>query len=345
MLKIICVGDPHIQVSNLQEFNIFMEKLILLCIEIKPDLIVVLGDTLHTHERLHTTALNKAVEFFDKLSDICLTYILVGNHDYIQNQQFLTENHWLVALKGRNKQMIIVDKVIKHTLRGFKFIFCPYVPNGRFIEALDTLGEKYTDANCIFAHQEFAGCKMGAIISVDGDSWPDGFPNIISGHIHSKQKPQDNIYYTGSALQHAFGESEKNIIACLTFTKETPNYLCEEVDLNLPRKKIVYIDIEDVEQYNPPITDDDIKLTISGSYEQFKVFKKTKKYKELVEDGKKVVFKQTKSEIKLDNEILKENCSSLKGVDFKTVLNSLIVESKNSHLTELYELVINGKCK
>ncbi len=36
------------------------------------------------------------------------------------------------------------------------------------------------------------------------------FPLVISGHIHSEQRPQKNIFYPGSVIQHAFGESEDN---------------------------------------------------------------------------------------------------------------------------------------
>ena len=89
------------------------------------------------------------------------------------------------------------------------------MPPGRFHEALGT--KKWTDATCIWAHQEFYGCKMGAIVSVEGDKWDLHSPLVISGHIHSKQRPQENVYYSGSAMQHAFGESEKNIIAYISF--------------------------------------------------------------------------------------------------------------------------------
>ncbi len=36
------------------------------------------------------------------------------------------------------------------------------------------------------------------------------FPLVISGHIHSEQRPQKNIFYPGSVIQHALGESEDN---------------------------------------------------------------------------------------------------------------------------------------
>ena len=57
-VKVLFIGDPHIQISNLQEVELFMEKIINLATEKQPDLIVIAGDLLHDHERIHTTALN-----------------------------------------------------------------------------------------------------------------------------------------------------------------------------------------------------------------------------------------------------------------------------------------------
>ena len=122
------------------------------------------------------------------------------------------------------ENLVIVDKVIHIEIDDKLFTLLPYVPNGRFIEALDTNTEKdWTKSNCIFAHQEFVGCKMGHIISEQGDVWDNSYPQIVSGHIHSRQFVQDNIYYPGAALQHAFGESEKNVIAVLQFDSKYEN--------------------------------------------------------------------------------------------------------------------------
>jgi DNA repair exonuclease SbcCD nuclease subunit len=123
-------------------------------------------------------------------------------------------------------------------------------------------------------------------------------PNVISGHIHLNQKPQKNIYYPGSSLSVAFGESTKNIVAKLEFDTEEKDYNLEEIELELPKKKIIYINSEDADDIDIPKTEDKIKLSISGEYEEFKTFKKTKKYKELTSNGIKVVFKPKKKEIK-----------------------------------------------
>ena len=125
----IVIGDPHIQVNNFTEVDIFMKKLINLATEKQPDFIVILGDILHTHERLHVLAMNKAYELINNMRLIAKTYILVGNHDMSSNSQFLTENHWLNGMKEWDNT-VIVDKVLCETIAGEKYIFAPYVYPG-----------------------------------------------------------------------------------------------------------------------------------------------------------------------------------------------------------------------
>jgi predicted phosphodiesterase len=175
------------------------------------------------------------------------------------NQQYLSDTHWMNGLKEWNN-VKIVDKVINIEMNEQLFILVPYVPVNRFIEALNTGDKDWKNATCIFAHQEFAGCKMGSIISIEGDKWLEEYPEVISGHIHLNQKPQKNIYYPGSSMQHAFGESNKNIIANINFFDKTQkvknntndqkgnNYDVEEINLDLPRKHIVYINIDKIEE-------------------------------------------------------------------------------------------------
>jgi DNA repair exonuclease SbcCD nuclease subunit len=336
MTTVLVIGDPHIKIENIHSVNTCLEKLIKLAVEKKPDFIVILGDILDTHERLHTTTLNKAYELVDKMRNIAETYILVGNHDAINNQIFLSQDHWMNGMKEW-QNVTIVDTVITINYNKDKFVFVPYVPPGRFEEALDTLTGWNIDTKCIFAHQEFFGCKMGAIVSVEGDKWSLDYPAIISGHIHSNQQPQKNVYYPGSMLQHAFGESKRNIIACIIFT-ESSSYDLEEIDLKLPRKKIVYVDVEDIDEYKLPETKDNIKITVSGGYEQFKALKKSKKYKSLLKSGAKIVFKAKKitHEKSVPETVVNE-------MEFRTILSEIINQQKNSYLNQSYELVVNNK--
>lgn len=335
--SILFIGDPHFQITNLTEVDLFIANITAVAIERKPDIIIIAGDLLHTHERLHTTVLNKAHDFVNAMRNITITYILVGNHDYISNTQFLNDNHWMNSMKEW-KNVEIIDRVRHLQVGTQSFVFVPYVYIGRFVEALETLGDDslWKNADCIFAHQEFEGCKMGAIVSIDGDKWDSEYPLVVSGHIHSKQRPHPNVYYSGTPMQHAFGESEKNVVAYFTF--DDFGHGLEEIEMKLPRKKILYLDVAEIEAYKSVDTEDKIRITVSGSYEQFKALKKTKKYKDLITDGLKIVFRPEKiTEKDIAEKVDKSEC------DFPTILNTIIMNQKNTYLLQAYDLVVNQK--
>lgn len=335
MKPILVIGDPHFQTNNVQESNDFMTKLFNLnvCKTKSVEAIVVLGDLLHTHERLHTTPLNLVSSFIQKLSNVAPTYVLVGNHDYINNQQYLTKNHWMNTLKHL-KNVTIVDYPKVIALHSFRFLFMPYVPNGRFMEAMKELepvhGENYfKSVQCIFAHQEFKGCKLtDSLVSSEGDVWDVKLPYVISGHIH-KNHTLHNIYYPGTAMQHTFGEDSKHIIALVHFSEQNKKYDLDEIDLNLRKKITVNLkSIDAIKTYkHDSKSNHKIRLILECSKEDFKRVKKTKKFKELVSQNVKIVFKQKlKQEVKITNDY-----------DFSTILDKLVKDEKSERLLSLHQ--------
>lgn len=339
-INILVVGDCHFKVTNIPECEEYSKKLIEKVKERDIEFVVMLGDLLDTHNIIDVTPLNKIYELIDQIRKIRKIFIIVGNHDMVNNQVYLSNKHWMNGLKEW-ENITIVDKVIEY--KGFVFI--PYVFPGKFIEALDTLeGYDWKKARCIFAHQEFYGCKMGAIKSNDGDKWDKDYPNVISGHIHSTQKI-DNIYYIGSSMQIAYGETSKAIIGYVTFIENENEYKLEEIELDLPKKKIIYTDIEKIEDYKIEDSRDKVKISLSGDYNEFKTFKNSKKYKELVNSGIKVVFKQKKKEIKVKNEkiqqILNDNKNNTEVVDFHKILSDLVYTTNDEYLIRAYKEVIN----
>lgn len=326
---LICtIGDTHIKTDAIPNADFFINALTEYLKENVPDLIVLLGDILHTHERINTIAMNRAYTLIDNLRNIAPLYILVGNHDMINHQQFLTDQHWMNGLKEWDN-VTICDVVKTYE----NLVFCPFVAPGRFKEALNTI-DNWKDAEIIFAHQEFYGCKMGAIISEEGDKWEEDLPMVISGHIHSKQKLQDNLFYTGSSMQIAFGESEENIIAMINLNEEME---IEEVNLNLPRKKIIYTEVSKLESVKIPLeSKDDIKLSIKGTYEDFKALKKTSLYKKLVKRGVKISYRHSKDIV--------EKSESTKNIsDFNDVLKKLVEDCENNILTKFYKKIISNE--
>lgn len=332
-MKVLAIGDQHFHINNSIEVDEFTTNVFNHLQTTKYDAVILLGDLLHTHEKLHTIAFNKACQFIDRLRKITLTIVLVGNHDMVSCSQFMTDEHWLNPLKKWDN-VVIVDKAIPIDINGCRIVCCPFVPNGRFVEALNTITDyDWKQTSCIFAHQEFYGCKMGALISTTGDHWDLSYPQIISGHIHQKQRPQQNIYYTGSSIQIAFGESKDNTIASIEIINEYVNI--SEVDLDLTRKKIEYVSMDNIDDYKVSDKKDIIKLTITGDVDECKAFKKTTKYKELLmQENVKIVFKPKKHEHIQHNYKVKS---------FHDVLYTLVCKESNETLYKLYEKILNNR--
>ena len=337
ILNIIVIGDIHFKISNISESELFIKKITEIVYEKKPDFIVLLGDILDTFEKIHTSALNIAYEFIDSIRSISKTYIIVGNHDMVNIKQFLDEkNHWMNALKEW-KNVLIIDKAIKEVINNHIFVFTPYVFPGVFIDALNTVGDVWLNASCIFAHQEIFNCQMGAYLSIQGDKWKPEYPNLISGHIHLNQKIQENVYYPGASMD----DKMKTVISCITFKGENKHYELEEIDLKLPKEKTLYMSINEIEDYKITETQDKIKIVIHGEYNEYKTFKKSAKYKKLVSKNIKISYKPKKIEIKIKNEklskIIEKNTNDTS--NFFKIINNIIEEENDSYLNEIFNNV------
>lgn len=281
-MKIFVIGDPHFKSKNVLETTEMCNKIYKLLIEEKPDFIVVLGDVLDTHETIHVGPLCRATEFLFQLSKMSNhLYILIGNHDRPNNSVFLTTESPFNACKSWEKTTV-VDKVICHFQFGKQFLFIPYVPTGRLMEALETehiTEETLCTMSCVFAHQEFEGCTMGAITSNVGDKWKPEYPLCISGHIHEYQELQPNLIYTGTPIQHAYGDSPNKAIMILE--SEEDGWSKRRINLGLPKKIIVHIKAEDLIDYTLP-ENSFVKLVVTGESEKVRDILKLEKVKELL---------------------------------------------------------------
>jgi DNA repair exonuclease SbcCD nuclease subunit len=332
----LIIGDPHFKLKYLREGEQLIDKTVKIAKQKKPTFIVLLGDILDTHEQVHVLPHKLATIFIQELSEISPVFILIGNHDLIDHKQFLTENHIFNPFKQWDK-VTVVDFPVFYVKNGVKFLFCPYVPCGRFIEALEKgmidLEMKKTDwktVNYIFAHQEFRGCKMNSIESIDGDVWCKEYPKVISGHIHTEQDLDSiNIYYPGTPYQTNFGETDEKYIWFVKFKKTV--FEREKINLGITGKKNIYTTIDKLSEINLSTEKNSIKLHLSGTREEFKEFRKTKKYKDLKNKGIVLSF-ETLSEKPIHN---------IKCDSFEKVLTSLVDESSAS-VQELYRSLLKN---
>lgn len=341
-VKCLVIGDPHIRFRAIHEGEELVKSCIQTASELNPNFIVVLGDILDTHETAKVQAYKLAYDFIEGLSKIAHTYLLLGNHDLLHNKAFLDEMHFFHPLK-KYPNVTVVDKpqIVVHGDKSF--VMCPYVPPGRFIEALNTLEEKdgendmaeWMMSDCIFCHQEFFGCMYFGSVSENGDSWEEEYPPVISGHLHEEQTIGSNIFYPGTPRQKDFDESPDKFIWGVTFTPERDlPFTIEKLSLGLKKKIVVKLNVNDVETFDMSILETSIvKLELEGFPEQLNKFRKSKLYNKLVRAGV-VISKQPLSEDVDDDE---ENIEDEKSVasSFDEVLKEL-VDSKDEYVRRAY---------
>lgn len=321
---VLFIGDVHIKFSNLKDLDKLEDKML----QMKDiSFIVVAGDILDTHEKIHSQLMNRAYKLIKNLRTVAPVYVLVGNHDYINNQQFLTDNHWMNGMKEWDRVHVIDYPLRLEGSSGQAFALVPYVPPGRFVEALGKIPD-WRAVACVFAHQEVRNCKMGCIRSMDGDVWEAEWPMLVSGHIHERQNVGDNVLYPGSVLNHAFG-SDNQGISKLTVTDGVMSE--ERVDIGLEKKNIIYENVTKVEDIPKEKLVVQNKLCLSGEPKDIKAFKKTKEYTDLKKKGIKVTFKVT-----VANEEVRsadgETTVMKAAVPFSVILNELIANERDHDL-------------
>jgi predicted phosphodiesterase len=301
MLNILCIGDPHYKVSNVKETTEFETKLYQYLANNKPDLIVCMGDVLDRHETIHVNPLERATSFLRSLTTFAQTYVLIGNHDRPNNSTFLTDEHGFNALKhwivdDKHHPITVVDTVIIREHDEHKLVFVPYVPPGRFLEALSIgFGKDIVDkpdVSALFSHQEFYGSDLGSQMkSSNGDKWHCTWPPIFNGHIHDYGQPQGNIYNVGTPFQHAFGDREDKTLSLITLF---PNgtYEHQRISLNLTKKKVIELHAADVPNYIPD-PQYQTKIVVIGNSAELKQVAKLYQVKQLMNNGVKVVYKDS----------------------------------------------------
>lgn len=297
-LKLITIGDPHFRNKYIKVIDQFVQQTLDLIKAISPDFVIVMGDTLDSHEIGSIICQSRAVKWFQAMSKLSKVVVLIGNHDRQNNSDFQTDIHFFNGLK-EHKNIWIVDKAMgldvvvgnaKH-----RFVFVPYVPPQRFQDALDTLDIKINEKvpTVIFAHQEFKGSKMGAIISEHGDEWPLHYPLVVSGHLHECQSPQENIFYPGTPYQITYSESADKGVYLLTFKEDTlpKNSLTlngnipakpeiKRIKLNLRIKSSITISPEELKTLTLPTDNIDLRIVITGKQESVEAIKYTQRYAE-----------------------------------------------------------------
>ncbi|HSA76259.1 MAG TPA: metallophosphoesterase [Nitrosarchaeum sp.] len=300
MVKCAVIGDLHIKLSNIKQSQELLKKCYDTIKESKVTFVVILGDILDSNEKVNVQAHGVIEEFVRKLNvNKIHTFMIIGNHDYINNSQFHTESHIFTPFKGW-KNVTVVDSTTHLSVNNHSIIFTPYVQPGRFIESLNTLtsvNEMWENASCIFAHQEVTYSTQ------DPDIWTEENPPIVSGHRHKSHKVGKNVYYPGSPISHSISDEDDKFIWTISFDKIDeenegyPYFFIEKHNTNM-RKKICkeFSNIDSLNQLNFEDYDScDLTVKVCATPDEFKAFKKGEVYAAAAEKDVAIIRTSLKS--------------------------------------------------
>jgi DNA repair exonuclease SbcCD nuclease subunit len=289
MVLIVAIGDLHFKKDTPAMTDLVISKITEQIVKIRPDIVVLLGDILDTMEKIDMKTQNKAVKFIKHMASLksnadefINVVVVIGNHERPDSTNFLTEDSSFYALKGF-PNIHIADRVLSMNWETvgvkekMRFVFVPYVAPGEFHRALDTLEDKVMDPKCtpytIFCHQEFRGVQIGRYKSKEGDEWPLENPLIISGHIHTRQQVQPNIFYPGTPYQISFHDNTDKVFVIAEYAVgKSPNV--NIVPLDIRRKRIITLTPAEVDSFVPP-PNCDVQVDIVGSNAEIKALNAT----------------------------------------------------------------------
>lgn len=277
----MAIGDIHAKVSEIAEINLLTEKISHIIKKTNPDIVIILGDLSDRHDKIDVYTWISVSNLLETVSKLKKTYYIIGNHDLSSNSQFLSEQHFFK--KFQSDSLVVVDKPLHE--KELNITLCPYVPPGRLMEALSLANWSGTLA--VFCHQELLGASFGHISSKVGDEWPDSNPLLVSGHIHQYSWHQKNALYVGTPRQVSQGESDDKSVSLLEFGSD--GLISEtRIPTDMPRKITITMTCQQAHEFVLTGTDT-VRIILEDTEENITKFKKSKKYKELLENVKFLV--------------------------------------------------------
>ena len=226
--------------------------------EVKPDLIINLGDTFDQHT-ITSYDIDVASEFFKCFRYISIPHlVLVGNHeminyDYnaikilsnINNITVITEPSTidLDFIATLHPDSAIPSQSANGEMQSVKIALMPYM---EYKDILD-----FPDGDFLFSHIDIMGMK------IRGDyELPDGvsaeqlskYKLVFNGHIH-KPSIKGNIVNVGSISTHSFADDNEAVPQCYVFDTQTLNLQTFKPTMCPLFRKVEIQSAEDLSKY------------------------------------------------------------------------------------------------
>lgn len=290
-MQLLVVGDLHITPDNLDETELLLERLLTL-IEDHPDItsVVFMGDTLDRFQTHDGFCVKAADVIFRGVAKVRNIIILIGNHDIPHHRDYMSSVHAFLGYHGVPGITVIDASAKVITIQDVNILCVPYAPKGRFREAMATgfssdqnLNDHLETIDLVLAHQEIRGCVLeGSLASTDGDRYRPSWPLLVSGHIHTYQRPQDNVWYVGSPRQVKFNDTyDDKTVSLLTLDPtSTQKWSEQRFPLNLKPRIHASVSADDFPTWTPP-ENCHLKITITGTCSEISTLANCKLFQDL----------------------------------------------------------------
>ena len=224
--KIIACADVHIPpFKKIDELHTSLERFIEQCKGVVEEAggpefvrIVVCGDIFDAKLSITNESILEVNWFFSELDNICRTYVMAGNHDFIMNNLDRVDSLTPLFEIGKYKNVTYMDQVLNYksgTITDDNVTFCLYSSFEEF-KTPDIAAERELHKDNVFVgviHGDINGATTALARVTENGIDPsvfDGCDFVLAGHIHKWQainKNGVNVVYCSSLKQKDFGET------------------------------------------------------------------------------------------------------------------------------------------
>ena len=302
-LKVLAIGDPHFMKDNEDVTDKLLSETLDLIDDRSIDMVVILGDLMHDHGVARMNLFNRSCAFLEAIGKRMgkdNSFLLIGNHDRINNKVSSGDEHFFKHVKDKPNMPTIIDEVTLISKGDYNFLMCQYIEPGLLMNHIEPcLKSSEVELESIttcFMHQEIKGCTIGGRESTVGDEWSEEYPLVISGHIHEWQMHQSNVNYVGTPMQVTFGCTDRKTVTVLTYDSDGRRDN-ERIPLDMPKKISRKMNCKDFSEFMIP-RNAWIRFKIVDTAKKITTMKSSSKFKEVSMYPKvKFVFSDVKEDV------------------------------------------------
>lgn len=244
MLRVVHLSDVHIRtLQKHDEYRRVFDDLYRHLDELKPDLVINTGDTVHSKVNISPELVEIVAEHLRRVSEYAQYHIILGNHDLNLANKIrqdaispIVENikasaHGIYLHKRSGLCLTKKDKEEKFNFWNFSIVEPTVIPSVPYSDDAVNIGL-------------FHGSVVGALTDINWSlrgsehdiSMFDGLDYVMMGDVHHQQSFKNGrIRYAGSLIQQDFGESrDKGFLLWNIFSKDS--FEVKSIFLNGSRK-------------------------------------------------------------------------------------------------------------